>query len=141
MPEQSPTLRDMINAELERGATYRELGSRAVDPVTDKRASASIFFDIANGKLDRMPRDYHLRAIAVGLRVPYEQVRQGAIAQWVPGNGGATNLTDDEREQLRAEALRLQAIAEEARARADEALARVDRETGNGGTAGHRKSA
>lgn len=136
MPEQPPTLRDMINAEHERGTTYRELGSRAVDEETGKRASASIFYDIANGKLDRMPQDFRLRAIAAALKLPYERVRQAAIAQWVPASGaGDVARTEDERDRLRAEALRLRAIGDRARADADEALARIDRETDGDGAA------
>lgn len=126
MPEQSPTLRDMINAEHDRGTPWRELGSRAVDPVTGQKASASIFRDIAVGDLDRMPRDYHLRAIATALGLPYERVRQAAIDQWVPAGDA-----EEERRYLLAEAERLRAIAEQAQARASEALARIERETGD----------
>jgi hypothetical protein len=130
MPEQPPTLRDMINAEHERGTTYRELGSRAVDPETHKKASGSTFYDIATGRLDRMPQDYRLRAIAAALKVPYERVRQAAIAQWVP----AGDPNEERRHQL-AEAERLREIADEARARADEALASIEREAAGGNTA------
>lgn len=105
MPEQAPTLRDMINDALSGGTTYRELEARAVDPESNKRASRSIFNDIATGKLDRMPHVDHLRAIAAGLGVPYERVRQAAIRQWVPG--------DDERTQLIAEVNRVRAMADE----------------------------
>lgn len=126
MPEQSPTLRDMINAEHDRGTSWRELSSRAVDPVTKQTASPSIVRDIALGELDRMPRDYHLRAIAVALHVPYEKVRQAAIDQWVPAGD-----PEDERQFLLAEAERLKAIAEQAQARADEALARLGEQTGD----------
>ena len=85
MPEQAPTLRELIQEVLNSGVTYRQLEDRAVDEATGKRASRSIFFDIANGKLDRMPYEHHLRAIAAGLRAPYESVRRAAIAQWLPG--------------------------------------------------------
>lgn len=85
MPEQAPTLRELIQEVLNSGVTYRQLEDRAVDDETGKRASRSIFFDIANGKLDRMPYEHHLRAIAAGLRAPYESVRRAAIAQWLPG--------------------------------------------------------
>lgn len=87
MPEQTPTLREMIQGALNSGATYRQLAKDAVDEETGKRASYSMFFDIANGKLDRMPPAAHLRAIAAGLRAPYESVRLAAIAQWLPAEG------------------------------------------------------
>ena len=85
MPEQAPTLRELVQEVLNSGVTYRQLEERAVDDQSGKRASRSIFFDIASGKLDRMPYEHHLRAIAAGLRAPYESVRRAAIAQWLPG--------------------------------------------------------
>jgi hypothetical protein len=124
MPEQSTTLRDMINAELENGSSLRKLAERAIDPITGKRASASLFFDIVNSKLDRAPRDYHVRAIAVALRAPYEQVRQLAIAQWLP----AADEEDPERE-------RQEQLAELKRLRdqADAAIAKLEQNDGPGG--------
>lgn len=116
MPEQTPTLRDMIKNALDSGLTYRQLAAAAIDEETGKRASHAIFFDIANGKLDRMPYDYHLRAIAAGLRAPYESVRRAAIAQWVPGD---TPVGDDERAAQVAELRSL-------RDQADEALRRME---------------
>lgn len=137
MPEQSPTLRDMINAALADGTTYRELEARAIDKQTGKRASRSIFFDIATGKLDRMPYEHHLRAIAAALRTPYAAVRQAAITQYLPSDADTTPsepMTDAERQELRAEILRLRAEAERTSAMTDEALAqalaRIDRQTG-----------
>lgn len=86
MHEQSPTLlRDMIQEALDNGTTYRELESRAIDPVSGKTASRSVFFDTVSGKLDRMPYEHHLRAIATALRQSYDSVRRAAIAQWLPG--------------------------------------------------------
>lgn len=91
MPEQSPTLlRDMIQEALDNGVTYRELEARAVDPQTGKTASRSVFFDTVSGKLDRMPYDYHLRAVATALRAPYETVRRAAIAQWLAADDDRT---------------------------------------------------
>jgi len=109
MPEQPPTLRDMIQEALDNGAKYRELEARAIDPVTHRTASRSIFFDTVTDKLDRMPYAHHLRAIAVALGVPYERVRQAAILQWVPPDAptSAADIPDDRRAQLIAEAQRL----------------------------------
>lgn len=115
MPEQRPTLRDMIQGVLDSGVTYRELETRAVDEETGKRASRSIFFDIATGKLDRIPYDYHLRAIAAGLRAPYESVRQAAITQWLPADDA-----EAERLELIREILALKAKAAEIEARLDD---------------------
>jgi len=117
MPEQAPTLRDMINDALTSGVTYRQLESRAVDPQSGKSASRAVFNDIVLGKIDRMPYDYHLRAIAAGLGVPYERVRQAAIRQWVPPEDGAVDeMPADSRSELIAEYERLRAaILEEAR--------------------------
>jgi len=88
MPEQPTTLlRDMIQEALDNGVSYRDLESRAVDPETGETASRAVFHDTVSGKLKRMPFDYHLRAVAAALGVPYERVRQAAIAQWLPAEG------------------------------------------------------
>lgn len=130
MPSSQPTLRDMIQEALDNGATYRELEARAIDPVTGNTASRSVFFDTVNSKLDRMPYEHHLRAIAAGLRVPYERVRQAAIRQWVPPEDGTATSIDDEddRARLIEEIKRLQGIA-------DDVLARVE----GSGDAGERR--
>jgi len=122
MPEQPPTLRDMIQEALDRGTTYRQLEASAIDPVTHKTASRSIFFDTVNGKLDRMPYEHHLRAIAAGLGVPYERVRQAAIRQWVPAEAPAPG-TDAEL-IVHARQLRDRHLEEAAKAAA--ALARLE---------------
>ena len=121
MPEQAPTLRDMINDALTSGVTYRQLESRAVDPQSGKSASRAVFNDIVLGKIDRMPYEHHLRAIAAGLGVPYERVRQAAIRQWVPAEDEAADdgTADLDRARLIEEIKRLQGIA-------DEVLARVE---------------
>ena len=137
---QSPTLRDMIQEAIDRGASLRDLQDSAVDPVTGERVGKDTISKIRRGDMNRMPMEHHLRGIAAALKQPYERVRQAAIAEWLPGDDGTPGLTDEEREELRTEALRLQAVADEARARADEALARLDRQTGERGPA-HPKSA
>ncbi len=118
MPEQPPTLRDMINDALAKGITYRQLEARAVDPETQRRASRSIFNDIATSKLDRMPHVDHLRAIAVALGVPYERVRQAAIRQWLPAD--QTSAEEPETDPDLELARQLQATAEQLLARAEE---------------------
>lgn len=120
MPEQPTTLlRDMIQEALDNGVSYRDLESRAVDPETGQTASRAVFHDTVSGKLDRMPRDYHLRAVAAALSVPYERVRQAAIAQWLPEEG-ARRRANEEREQTREELLRLRNEVTAALSRIDE---------------------
>lgn len=121
MPEQPPTLRDMIQEALDSGVTYRELEARAIDPATGRTASRSVFFDTIGGKLDRMPYEYHLRGVAAALRVPYESVRQAAITQWLPADAETSGADSD--------AERLKMIEEVRRIRADfdRALARLYR--------------
>lgn len=127
MPEQLPTLRDMIQNVLDSGVTYRELEARAIDEATGKRASRSIFFDIATGKLDRIPYDYHLRAIAAGLRAPYESVRQAAISQWLPAGSEETpEEAEAERQKMIQDLLALRAQTEEALRKLDEMDGRGD---------------
>lgn len=85
MPEQPPTLRDMIIRAVASGTTFESLGERAIDPDTGKVASRAYLNDVANGKVKRIPEAEKLRAIAAALDVPYEFVRRAAIAQWLPG--------------------------------------------------------
>lgn len=80
----SPTLRDMIQEAARRGQTYEQLEKNAVDPQTGKRVSRAMINNIANNKVDRMPYEYHLRAIAAALGKPYTTVGRAAIAQWMP---------------------------------------------------------
>lgn len=122
MPEQPPTLRDMINHAVDEGTTYRELEARALDPESGKRASRAIFNDIANGKVDRIPYDYHLRAIAAALRLPYERIREAAINEWLPGADAVDSSAETaDRDELIEELRRL-------RDRTDRALARLESE-------------
>lgn len=97
MPEQSTTLRDMIQEALDSGETYRSLAGRAVDPQTGKTASYGLINNIVLGTTRSAPEPHHLRAIAAALRVPYERARQAAIAQWLPADneeGMDPELTD-----------------------------------------------
>lgn len=102
MPGSTPTLRDMVNGARDRGLTYRQLAERAVDPETGQKASFALLNDLARNKVDRMPYDYHLRAIAAALGEPYERVRQAAIRQWVPPEDG-----ENDTQALRHEARRI----------------------------------
>lgn len=130
MPEQPPTLSDMIKKEHERGVRYDELAERTADPTGKPRISKSQLNKIANGEKTPLPNETQLRGIAAALQLPYDLVRRAAINQWLPADDsavGVPDLPEDEREQLKAEAIRLRAIA-------DEALARIDRQTGGGGS-------
>lgn len=131
MPEQ-PTLSDMIRQEVDKGVTYAELEERAADPATGRtRISDSQLNRLAKGTATRIPTEEQLRGVAAAVQRPYEWVRQAAIAQWLPAESHDDDgLAAGEREELRAEALRLRRIA-------DEALARIDRAapSSNGGRA------
>ena len=83
MPSSPPTLRDMIQAALQRGQTYEQLAAAAVDERTGKRMSRAQINNIGIGRVDRMPYDYHLRALAVALRKPDGDVFVAAIRQWL----------------------------------------------------------
>jgi hypothetical protein len=123
MPEQPPTLRDMIKAVKDSGLTYEQIAAKAIDPQTGKRTAGSFLNSIVLGNVNRLPEPHNLRAIAAGLGVPYERVRVAAIAQWLPPEDGAAGTVDDippERraqlmedvEQLRTLAARVQAELE-----------------------------
>lgn len=114
MPSSSPTLRDMVNEARDHGQTYKQLAARAIDPETGQRASLSLIHDLARDKVDRMPYDYHLRAIAVALSKPYEQVRRAAIAQWLPADDGSA---DAERDELVTQLRQLRELADRVEAR------------------------
>lgn len=124
MPEQSPTLRELIQNALDGGAAYRQLEMRATDPETGETASRAIFLDTVSGKLDRMPREHHLRAVAAALRLPYERVRLAAIEQWLPAAGRSRNT---EREALREKVRELQEQARRLQAEADAITASIER--------------
>lgn len=111
MPSSPPTLRDMVQAEHDRGQTYKQITARAIDPVTGAPASHGLIYDLANDNVNRVPTVPHLRAVAAALRVPYETVRRAAIAQWLP----AEDATDPEaiREEVIGEARRLRDLADE----------------------------
>lgn len=112
MPEQAPTLRDMIEKAIADGRTLRELEARAIDEQGNKIGKDTIR-KIRHGLVDRMPLESHLRAIAVALRVPYERVRQAAIAQWLPPEQStATELPEDTRSDLIAQIQELRALAD-----------------------------
>lgn len=133
MPEQHPTLRDMIQAVLDEGITYRQLETRALDEHTGKTASKDMFNNIVTGKVDRIPYDYHLRAIAAGLGVSYERVRRAAINQWLPAEEDPVDAVINEwipPEVDLAEAERLGAIEYVRRVRDDfdRFLAELDRQ-------------
>ena len=116
MPEQPPTLRELINEAVSSGITFAQLAERTADPTTGKlRASGGYINRIANGKVSQMPVEAHVRALADALRIPYERVRQAAIAQWLPA--APDEEAERERLELLAEAKRLrdQAAAIEAR--------------------------
>lgn len=101
MPEQSPTLRDMIQSALDDGATFRSLEARAIDEETGKTASRTLFSDIVHGKADRVPLDYHLRAVAAALGIEYEKVRRAAIDQWIPPEDARRARKESNREEIR----------------------------------------
>lgn len=111
MPQQQPTLRDMILKAVASGTSYKQLAESATDPETGKVASHSFLNDLANGNVNRIPEPKNLRAIAAGLGVPYERVRKAAIAQWLPPTSDADidTDTDAEREAQIAELKRLRA--------------------------------
>lgn len=114
MPGSTPTLRDMVQDALDRGQTLDQLEERAVDPVTGKRASRAFLSRVKRDDVDRMPNDYHLRAIAVALGKPYEVIRRAAIAQWLPAEEVGSDNNAVERALLE-QASRLEREAQELR--------------------------
>lgn len=112
-----PTLSDMIRKEVDKGVTYAELEKRAADPATGaSRISDSQINRYALGTATRMPTEEQARGLADALRMPYEQVRQAAIAQWLPA--------EEERsaEQLRLELLRARNRLDELNAEREEIM-------------------
>ncbi|HXT90532.1 MAG TPA: hypothetical protein VN714_14865 [Trebonia sp.] len=110
MPGSTPTLRDMVKAARDRGQTLRQLAQRAIDPETGQPASYSLFHDIEHGNVKRAPAVEHLRAIAVALNRPFEEVRQAAIIEYLPAKIDTKALLE-QADHLEAEAERLKAIA------------------------------
>lgn len=119
MPEQPPTLRELINEAVSSGATFAQLAERTADPTTGKlRASGGYINRIANGKVTQMPVEAHVRALADALRIPYERARQAAITQWIPADEDQN--AERERRELLAEAKRLRDQANETIARLEQ---------------------
>ena len=83
----------MIRQAAER-LRYEDLADRSVDPETGQQASRALLNNIANGNVKRMPPLPHLRAIAAGLGVPIDVVRQAAARQWLDWH--AEVITDDD---------------------------------------------
>lgn len=95
MPEQQPTLRDMIQAAQANGISVRDLEARA--RAEGHEIGKDLFSTISRGAQARMPTPSKLRGLAAGLGVPYERVRQAAIAEWLPEDDDRP-LTAEERE-------------------------------------------
>lgn len=94
MPEQSPTLRDMIQEAASSGQTYEQLAQRAKR--RGAKTSGSYLNNIVLGNVSRLPTPENLRGIAWALDVSYERVRQAAIAQWLPPEGETADGGRDE---------------------------------------------
>jgi hypothetical protein len=90
VPEQPPTLRDMIQEALDSGDNLRTLAAKAIDPATGETVGKDTINKIRHGTAPRMPEDGKLRAIAAALRAPYDSVRQAAMAQWFPDEAGCS---------------------------------------------------
>lgn len=103
MPEQTPTLRDMIKQAAER-ATYAELGERSIDPATSqRRISGAQLNRIARGDELRMPTEEKLRGIAAAIGRDYEYVRRAAIDLWLPPEEATSSpeeVTDERHERM-----------------------------------------
>lgn len=119
MPEQSTTLRDMIQEAQKRGLSLRDLQARAIDPRTGNTVGKDLIGQLRRGEVNRIPTAEQLRALAVALNLPYERVRQAAIAQWLPSS---------EEEDAERERLQLLAEAYELRDRAAATIARLEQQ-------------
>jgi hypothetical protein len=110
MPDEQPTLHEMIQAALDAGATYVELEERGGrNPTTGKaRISDSQLHRLAKETATRVPTEEQLRGIANAVQLPYEKVRQAAIAQWLPAesedhSGAASSAVYEDARELEAE--------------------------------------
>lgn len=74
----------LVRAALDTDASLRDLEKRAIDPLTGQRARKDLIRKLAANEVDRMPYDYHLRAVAAALNLPYKRIREAAVAQWLP---------------------------------------------------------
>lgn len=111
MPEQAPTLRDMIQEATKGGLTYEQLAQRAKR--RGAKTSGSYLNNIVLGNVSRLPTPENLRGIAWALDVPYERVRQAAITQWLPPeHSTAADIPEDTRSDLIAQIQELRALAD-----------------------------
>lgn len=118
MPEQSPTLRDMIQEAANSGHTYEQLAQRAKR--RGAKTSGSYLNNIVLGNVSRLPTPENLRGIAWALDVPYERVRQAAINQWLPpDDNSAPEIPEVTKTQLIDEIQRLRDLADRVLAEAE----------------------
>lgn len=97
----SDDLSAMVQSALDAGTTYRQLERSAIDPVTGKHASKDLFHGLVAGRVDRVPYDYHLRAIAAALGKPYDVVRDAAVAQFLSAQDEPDEPVDEFEATLR----------------------------------------
>jgi hypothetical protein len=67
----------------EQGLSYRRMSVRATDPQTGHRLEFQWLNKLASGGLAKAPDPWQLRALAAGLGVPGEVVKDLAARQWL----------------------------------------------------------
>lgn len=124
MPEQAPTLRDMIKEAAGSGLTYDQLAQRAKR--RGAKTSGSYLNNIVLGNVSRLPTPENLRGIAWALDVPYERVRQAAIAQWLPAEDASADRDGRSDAELAQEMRELRDRGRALATQAEQALARYE---------------
>lgn len=65
------------------GRSYRKIAAEAVDPVTGEQLDYRYINDIARGKVASAPSPARVRALAAGLGVDVDDLKQLAAVQWL----------------------------------------------------------
>ncbi|MDQ2876430.1 MAG: hypothetical protein M3Y33_17170 [Actinomycetota bacterium] len=67
----------------EQGLSFRRVAVRATDPETGQRLGFQWISKLAGGGLSKAPDPWQLRALAAGLGVPDDAVKELAARQWL----------------------------------------------------------
>ncbi|MFJ9027599.1 helix-turn-helix domain-containing protein [Streptomyces sp. NPDC102274] len=114
-PPAEVPLRDLVRERRAAlGLSYEKLGERCIDPESGETVGGSWLHRLETGRPVLAPGVPQLRAIAAGIQVPDELVREAAAVQFF----GVTTVWSADR-RARALVLRYQGMSEEDRRRID----------------------
>lgn len=70
-------------AKIAEQRSYRKIAAEAIDPITGEQLSFHYLNDLGRGRVASSPSPARLRALAAGLHVPEDDLKQLAALQWL----------------------------------------------------------